>query len=90
MPALLDPEKNVYHASYGYFRDVQRMVQIGTWKLIFYPKINRYQLFDLSRDPFEMSDQIKVKANQPRVTRMRKSLLKWFDDQRDVAVQALK
>ena len=90
MPVLLDPEKNVYHASYGYFRDVQRMVQIGAWKLIFYPKINRYQLFDLSRDPFEMSDQIKVKANQSRVTRMRKSLLKWFDDQRDVAVQALK
>ena len=90
VPVLLDPEKNVYHASYGYFRDVQRMVQIGTWKLIFYPKINRYQLFDLSRDPFEMSDQIKVKANQPRVMRMRKSLLKWFEDQGDVGVQALK
>ena len=66
------------------------MVQIGTWKVIFCPKINCYQLFDLSRDPIGMSDQIKVKANQPWVTRMRKSLLKWLDDQRDIAVQFLK
>ena len=90
VPVLFDSKKNIYKFSYGYFRDVQRMVQVEQWKLIFYPKINRYQLFDLSSDPFEMSDLIMVKDHQPRVQRMRQSLLKWFDDQGDVAVRSLK
>lgn len=35
------------------YRDVQRAVRKGDWKLIRYPKINEMQLFDLRDDPDE-------------------------------------
>lgn len=44
------------------YRDVQRAVTDGSWKLIHYPKIDRTQLFDLKRDPHEIHDL----ANHPR------------------------
>lgn len=38
------------------YRDVQRAVRRGGWKLIRYPQINRTQLFNLRDDPFETRD----------------------------------
>lgn len=38
------------------YRDVQRAVRHGRWKLIRYPQVNRTQLFDLQEDPFELHD----------------------------------
>jgi arylsulfatase A-like enzyme len=38
------------------YRDVQRAVRRGDWKLIRYPRINRTQLFDLKTDPHEIHD----------------------------------
>ncbi|HTU21011.1 MAG TPA: sulfatase-like hydrolase/transferase [Gemmataceae bacterium] len=52
----------LYPHVFGHFRDVQRMVRTEQWKLIFYPKINKYQLFDLSRDPHEL----RSLADDPR------------------------
>ena len=45
-----------HEAVFGYFEDRQRMVRTDRWKLIRYPRIDRLQLFDLSRDPFELED----------------------------------
>ncbi len=42
---------------YGCYQDTQRLVRSQTHKLIFYPKLNRYQLFDLVKDPHEITDQ---------------------------------
>ena len=44
---------------YGCYQDMQRLVRSQTHKLIFYPKLKRYQLFDLVKDPHEISDQFK-------------------------------
>jgi arylsulfatase A-like enzyme len=38
------------------YRDVQRAIRVGDWKLIRYPQINRSQLFNLKDDPFEIND----------------------------------
>jgi arylsulfatase A-like enzyme len=38
------------------YRDVQRMVRTGDWKLIWYPKAGRWQLFNLKADPDELND----------------------------------
>jgi arylsulfatase A-like enzyme len=35
------------------YKDVQRAVRHGPWKLLQYPQINKTQLFDLQHDPFE-------------------------------------
>ena len=82
-PILRDQHKIIHKAGYGYFRDVQRMFQTEQWKLVFYPKINRYQLFDLKADPYEQKNLIKVKGYQARVAVMRQSLIQWFNDRGD-------
>lgn len=38
------------------YRDIQRAVTDGRWKLIEYPGISRFQLFDLLNDPAETRD----------------------------------
>ena len=82
-PILRDQHKIIHKAGYGYFRDVQRMFQTEQWKLVFYPKINRYQLFNLKADPYEQKNLIKVKGHQARVAVMRQSLIQWFNDRGD-------
>lgn len=47
------------------YRDLQRAVRDSQWKLIRYPKIDKTQLFDLRRDPFEITDVSGVPENRP-------------------------
>jgi len=89
VPVLRNPKRFIYKAGYGYFRDIQRMFQAEQWKLVFYPKINRYQLFDLKTDPHELNDLIKTKSHQARVAVMRQSLIKWFTEQEDAVFRSL-
>ena len=39
-------------STFGY----QHMIRTDRWKLIYYPKINRHQLFDLKNDPDELNE----------------------------------
>lgn len=48
--------KPMYDAMFCWFRKVQRSVRTRDHKLIYYPAINRYQLFDLNADPWELHD----------------------------------
>ena len=59
------------------------MVWDGKWKLIYYPKLEKYQLFDLGKDPHELADLADLPASQARVQRLRRSLAQWFHDQGD-------
>jgi hypothetical protein len=45
---------SIYPAVFGHFSDAQRMIRTDRWKLIHYPKVERYQLFDLENDPYEL------------------------------------
>jgi arylsulfatase A-like enzyme len=63
------------------YRDVQRAIRDQQWKLIYYPKIGKNQLFDLSTDPNEMHDlsqetsqQETIKRLWPRLQVLQKSL----------------
>lgn len=52
------------------YRDVQRAVRKGNWKLIRYPKVDVTQLFDLASDPDEMKDLSRDPAQASRVKEM--------------------
>jgi arylsulfatase A-like enzyme len=52
------------------YRDFQRAVRHGRWKLIRYPDIDRTQLFDLEADPFEMHDLASRPEQRERITKM--------------------
>lgn len=56
------------------YRDLQRMVRDGRWKLIHYPKIARWQLFDLETDPDELADLSAHPAQAARLAAMKERL----------------
>ncbi len=58
LPAIRDRNRtSAYDAIYGcYLANLQRMVRVGDWKLIVYPKAKVVRLFNLADDPQEMHD----------------------------------
>jgi arylsulfatase A-like enzyme len=57
-----------------YFRDKQRMIRDSQWKLIHYPAIDRWQLFDLAADPHELNDLSEDSAQANVLKRLRETL----------------
>ena len=82
-PLLRGQRQNVHSAGYGYFQDVQRMIWMENWKLVFYLKTGRHQLFNLTDDPHELNDLSRSPVRRARLRRMRRSLNQWFHDQGD-------
>jgi len=56
------------------YRDFQRAVRQGQWKLIRYPQIDRTQLFDLEADPYEINDLAARPEQRARVEQLMKAL----------------
>jgi arylsulfatase A-like enzyme len=52
------------------YRNFQRAVRRGRWKLLRYPLINKTQLFDLQNDPYETQDLANDPANAEKVKEM--------------------
>ncbi len=65
------------------YKNVQRMVRNDQWKLIWYPKIDRFQLFDLKNDPWEIKDLSADPAKADQLATMKALLAaeqkKWDD-----------
>jgi arylsulfatase A-like enzyme len=76
-----------YPAIFGRFTDTQRMTRTADgWKLIWYPKIARQQLFHVSEDPDELRDLALDPSEEKRLHQMMSDLQAWLREQRD-AVQ---
>jgi arylsulfatase A-like enzyme len=74
---LIEGESDVvYDTIYGSYRHFQRMVRSQDWKLIYYPMIQRTQLFNLAEDPEEMNDLAGDPANADRIAFMMQELEK--------------
>ncbi|GHB60613.1 choline-sulfatase [Persicitalea jodogahamensis] len=77
-----------YEAVYGAYVNLQRMVRQDGFKLIVYPKANKFLLFDLKKDPEEMNNL----ADQPGFQGKKKTLFaeltrlqKQYDDKLDLS-----
>jgi arylsulfatase A-like enzyme len=66
-PVLRGQTNSVRDTIFLAYRDVQRAVRRGPWKLIRYPEINRTQLFNLDQDPYETKDLSGDPANSGRI-----------------------
>jgi hypothetical protein len=63
-------EKRVREEIFLTYRDVQRALVTDCWKLIWYPKARRLQVFDLEKDPLEQHDLSQSADIQERIARL--------------------
>lgn len=61
----------VNDAMFGWLTTLQRSIRTKKYKLIFYAHINRYQVFDLEKDPWEMHDLV----NDPAYAEVKQDLI---------------
>jgi arylsulfatase A-like enzyme len=88
LPILRGEKSEIHPFLIGYFQDSQRMIREGDWKLIWYPKIDRWQLFNLANDPNEMRDLISDAVLTPRIGNLRGKLVRWLKDHGDTVAAA--
>ena len=67
MPIMTGESKQHRDSIFTAYRDVQRAIRNERWKLIHYPKGNRYQLFDLEADGSELHDLAGKPEHRGRV-----------------------
>jgi arylsulfatase A-like enzyme len=79
-PVIRGERDEIHPFIVGYFQDSQRMIRAGRWKLVWYPKIDRWQLFDVSTDPHELADRIADPDQHERVADLRGKLAAWLKD----------
>lgn len=85
VPLIQYPQGRGRRSVYSLYRDVQRMVTDGTWKLIRYyvsaesgQGTDRLQLFNLHDDPWETTDLAGDTSYQPHKERLAKVLAEWM------------
>jgi arylsulfatase A-like enzyme len=82
-PVLAGEADAVHPFVVGYFRNFQRMIRTDEWKLIWYPQINRYQLFHLQDDPDELRDVSGAPGSADVLVDLRRQLEGWLRERGD-------
>jgi len=68
--------ESAYDAIYGcYMENLQRMVRVGDWKLIVYPRAKAMRLFNLADDPDEADDLAGNPVQRDRMAKLFQRLL---------------
>ena len=83
MPILRNELREVYPFIIGYFHDQQRMIRMQNWKYIYYPAVQREQLFHLGSDPFEMHDLAGSKRATSVKNQLREEMIVWLQNHGD-------
>lgn len=88
LPLITGETKEIHPFIVGYFQDSQRMIRDGDWKLIWYPKIDRQQLFNVRDDPHELSDLSHQQAQGARLADLRDKLVRWRREHGDPLIKS--
>lgn len=76
LPLLRHETTPHYDAIYGAYINLQRMVTLGDYKLILYPKINKVRLYNVKHDPHELHDVAQDPASQATIRKLFAELLR--------------
>jgi len=86
LPLIKDDKKEQYDAIYGTFNIIddsrnkhdyyQRMIRKDGWKLIYYPKIDTYRLYNVEKDPDELVDLANESKYKRKLAKLKKQLIK--------------
>ncbi len=83
VPLLNGASEMIYQEVFCCFTDTQRMIRDDRWKLVWYPKLQRYQLFDVVEDPNEIHDKIDDSQHALRIAKMSRKLETWLKQNGD-------
>lgn len=72
LPVIQGKRPAVRDSLFAVYRDSQRMVRDERWKLLWYPKIDRFELFDLANDPDELTNVADAPIYLPHFLAMKK------------------
>lgn len=72
VPVLNGKKDRVRDALFAVYSGTQRMVRDDRWKLLWYPKLDKFQLFDLKTDPDELTNLAQVEEHGEKLTSMKK------------------
>ncbi|HRI87442.1 MAG TPA: DUF4976 domain-containing protein, partial [Candidatus Hydrogenedentes bacterium] len=67
VPVISGATTSVRETLFTGYRNGQRAITDGRWKLIRYPLIDKTQLFDLESDPREQNDLAQVREHADRI-----------------------
>ena len=76
-PVIHGKQDAVRSSLFTAYKGFMRAVRDDRWKLIRYPHINRWQLFDLEADPHELHDLSAESQQAERITRMAALMADW-------------
>jgi arylsulfatase A-like enzyme len=86
VPVLQGQADKIYDYVFGGFQRFSRMVRSDRWKYIYYPQIDKAQLFDLQSDPHEIHDLAAARAHAQVAADLRTRLLAWMRDNKDAVL----
>lgn len=72
VPVMKGEKKAVREALFALYTDTQRMARDERWKLLWYPKLGKFQLFDLANDPDEVTNLADDAKHAETLARMKK------------------
>ncbi|MFB3826649.1 MAG: sulfatase-like hydrolase/transferase [Bryobacteraceae bacterium] len=78
-PVVRRKQPRAHEYIFGAYTDCQRMIRDRRYKLIWYPKAKRYQLFDLARDPLELDNLAEKPAHAARLEDLKRRLAEHQD-----------
>ncbi|MFN7933013.1 MAG: sulfatase-like hydrolase/transferase [Bryobacteraceae bacterium] len=82
-PIIRGEKREVREYAFAVYKDVQRMVRRENWKLIWYPKVGKFQLFDVVRDPWELNDRSGDPAQASRLAELKRRMAEQQDKHDD-------
>ncbi|BDS05869.1 choline-sulfatase [Oceaniferula spumae] len=79
LPLLNGTAKKSYDSIYGAYMGTQRMILKDDWKIIAYPQLKKVKLFNIAKDPHEMTDL----SNNPEYAAKLQELTQALEDTMD-------
>lgn len=79
VPVMAGGKAKVRDHLFAAYKDVQRMVRNDRWKLLWYPKAGRFQLFEVAIDPWELNDQSANPENAKTLATMKRLMAEQQD-----------
>jgi len=72
VPIMKGETKSVRDSLLAVYTGTQRMVRDERWKMMWYPKLEKFQLFDLQNDPNELANLAEVPEQAVKLAAMKK------------------